>query len=84
MLRGWDEGYDVPSLGIAVHPESRGQGLGELLMHFLHCAARRKGAREIMLKVYKENTAAYQLYLRLGYRFDGEEQKGQLVGRLAL
>jgi GNAT superfamily N-acetyltransferase len=84
MLRGWDEGHDVPSLGIVVHPDTRGQGVGELFMHFLHCAARKKGAREIMLKVYKENAAACKLYLKLGYLFDGEEQKGQLVGRLLL
>jgi [ribosomal protein S18]-alanine N-acetyltransferase len=84
MLRGWDEGYDVPSLGIVVHPDARGQGVGEVFMHFLHSAARKKGARKIMLKVYKENAAAYKLYLKLGYQFDGEEQKGQLVGRLLL
>ncbi len=27
LLRGWDEGYAVPSLGIAVHPAARGLGL---------------------------------------------------------
>lgn len=27
MLRGWEEGYPVPSLGIAVHPDWRGRGL---------------------------------------------------------
>ena len=24
MLRGWDEGYEVPSLGIVIHPAHRG------------------------------------------------------------
>src|SRR5437868_120527 len=27
LLRGWDEGYPVPSLGIAVAPAHRGAGL---------------------------------------------------------
>src|ERR1700679_2843562 len=36
LLRGWDEGFAIPSLGIAIHPTARGLGLGELLMHFLH------------------------------------------------
>ena len=84
MLRGWDEGYDIPSLGIVVHPDSRGKGLGELLMHFLHDAARRQGARELMLRVCRENVAAYELYVKLGYRFGVEERGGQLVGRLTL
>lgn len=84
MLRGWDEGYEIPSLGIAVYPDARGGKLGELMMHFLHGAARRKGARQVRLKVYGENLAARNLYTKLGYKFDAEEQAGQLVGRLEL
>jgi len=83
MLRGWDEGYVVPSLGIAVHPLERGRGLGMLLMEFLHAAARRRGASRVRLKVYPRNVVALQMYRRLGYVFGGEE-RGQLVGYLDL
>lgn len=83
MLRGWDAGYEVPSLGIAVHPAARGQGWGHFLMHFLHAAARARGAKRIRLKVYPENQVARQMYERFGYRFTGEEQ-GHLVGWLEL
>jgi [ribosomal protein S18]-alanine N-acetyltransferase len=83
MLRGWDEGYAVPSLGIAVHPSMRGQGVGKAMMEFLHLAARRKGASRIRLKVYPGNTKAIKLYESLGYRFDGEE-RGQRVGYVSL
>jgi ribosomal protein S18 acetylase RimI-like enzyme len=38
MLRGWDEGYSVPSLGILVRAEACGQGIGKLLMEHLHLA----------------------------------------------
>src|SRR5262245_35037292 len=31
MLRGWDEGYDIPSFGIMVDPGWRGQALGSTL-----------------------------------------------------
>ena len=44
MLRGWDEGYSVPSLGIAVHPHMQGCGLGRRLMHALHHVALERGA----------------------------------------
>lgn len=84
ILRGWDEGYDVPSLGILVHPQARGGKLGELMMYFLHCAARRKGSRQVRLKVYSENTSARSLYAKLGYKFDSAEENGQLVGKLEL
>lgn len=83
MLRGWDEGYDVPSLGIAVHPHERGRGIGRTLMEFLHAAARQRGSPRVRLKVYPRNQAAVRLYRRLGYAFRGEEQ-GQLVGYLEL
>lgn len=83
MLRGWDDGYAVPSLGIAVHPAERGKGLGKLLMLFLHVAASRKGASRIRLKVYPRNVAAMKMYETLGYVFRWQEA-GQLVGVLDL
>ncbi len=79
MLRGWDQGYDIPSLGIALHPAEQGRGLGTVFMHFLHGAAKRRGAARVRLKVHPRNIRAIRLYTKLGYRFLGEEQ-GQLVG----
>ena len=67
MLRGWDEGYAIPSLGIAVAPAHRGSGIGRLMMDYLHAVARLSGAPSIMLKVYKSNEAAVQLYRRMRY-----------------
>jgi [ribosomal protein S18]-alanine N-acetyltransferase len=81
LLRGWDEGYAVPSLGIALLPNVRGTGLGKAFMHFLHVAARRKGALRIRLKVYPDNTRAVELYRGFGYVFQGIENE-QMVGIL--
>jgi len=83
MLRGWDEGYAVPSLGLAVAPHCRGRGLGRLLMDFLHEAARIRGASQVRLKVYAHNARAVALYRRLGYRFS-DAGAGWLLGVLAL
>lgn len=83
MLRGWDEGYQIPSLGIAFHPDARGKGLGRLFMMFLHAAARHRGAKRIRLKVYPDNTVAVKLYEDIGYRYT-ETSEGQLVGYLDL
>lgn len=79
MLRGWDEGYQVPSLGIVMHPSLQGAGLGKMFMHFLHAAARRRGVSQVRLKVYPHNVKALRLYEALGYCFTGEEA-GQLIG----
>jgi ribosomal protein S18 acetylase RimI-like enzyme len=79
LLRGWDEGYSTPSLGIAVHPQARGCGLARAFMLFLHSAARARGSRNIRLKVYPANTAARRLYESLGYRFEPTPD-GQLLG----
>jgi ribosomal protein S18 acetylase RimI-like enzyme len=84
MLRGWDEGYSVPSLGIFVASELRGTGVAKLLMLHLHVAAKLSGASEIRLKVYRENEIALKLYRALGYCFLDEVDQAQLTGTVAI
>jgi len=79
MLRGWDEGYAIPSLGIAIHPAFRNQGLGREFMRFLHNQVRIKGENKVRLKVYANNAGAKRLYESLGYSFITEEN-GQFIG----
>ena len=84
MLRGWDEGYQVPSLGIAIRPEVQGQGLGRLMMEFLRAAALRRGAGSIRLRVHPDNVPAVTLYRALGYRLAKEDRGPDLLGYLDL
>lgn len=67
LLRGWNEGYEVPSLGIAVHPDARATGLGRLVMEYLEAMARHRGATSIRLRVHKDNARAIGMYERRGY-----------------
>jgi ribosomal-protein-alanine N-acetyltransferase len=83
MLRGWDEGYETPSVGLALDSSVRGHGYGRMFMQFLHAAARRRGAGRIRLKVHRDNSQAIALYTSLGYRF-GHEEGDQRVGYLEL
>ena len=78
MLRGWDEGYEVPSLGLAVHPRARGRGAGRALVDHLHEAARARGAARVRLTVYADNEPARRLYEELGYEL--ERRGAELVG----
>ena len=89
MLRGWEDGFTIPSLHIVVHPEARGRGVGRAMMHFLHDVARRRGAEAIRLKVYPDNTPARRLYESMGYRFESSGAQGfsaerQIIGLLTL
>ncbi|MCL6454113.1 MAG: ribosomal protein S18-alanine N-acetyltransferase [Alicyclobacillus sp.] len=59
-----DEGHIT---NVAVHPDFRGQHLGEFLMRTVmdNCAAR--GMRRITLEVRVTNTVAQNLYRKLGF-----------------
>lgn len=83
MLRGWDEGWEVPSLGIAVHPQWHGRGLAVAFMQFLHVAARARGASRVRVKVSKANARSLRLCERCGYVFESLNDEEQL-GFLAL
>lgn len=83
MLRGWDEGYVEPSLGIAVNPAQQGQGIGKALMAHLHEVAKARGATSVRLKVYADNLKAIKLYELLGYKFEKINDR-ELIGKLDL
>lgn len=79
MLRGWDEGYKIPSLGMAIHPNYKGKGFGNILMEKLHELCKEKGVEKIRLTVYKDNVAAKNLYEKFNYKFEEKNDK-ELVG----
>jgi len=79
LLRGWEEGYDIPSLGIAIHRDYRGLGLGKFLMEYLHLVAKLRESKKIRLRVHKSNKVAKDMYEELGYifrEFDNEYYEG--------
>jgi ribosomal-protein-alanine N-acetyltransferase len=81
LLRGWDEGYQIPSLGLAIHQSARGHGLGKMLMDILHRLAFRRGANKVRLRVLANNERALNLYKNLGYAFEEDaNQPSFLVG----
>lgn len=69
LLRGWPPEYEMPRLGIAVHPLERGRGIGAAMMAFLHSRARMRGMPGVELKVHAENHVARGMYIGLGYDF---------------
>lgn len=79
FLRGWDDKWADICLGVIVKPEYQSNGLGTLLMHFLHATAKQKGLKKIRVHVNKSNPAI-NLYERMGYVFNTERGNGELIG----
>jgi ribosomal-protein-alanine N-acetyltransferase len=81
MLRGWDDGYEIPSFGVCVRPDARGRGIARSLLSEALSRARTAGACRVMLKVYGENAVARRLYESMGFVFDQPALPGiQAVG----
>jgi GNAT superfamily N-acetyltransferase len=70
MLRGWDEGYAVPSFGVAVAVDRRGEGIGRRLLQWAIAAARERGAERMILKVHVTNVGARHVYETEGFVFE--------------
>lgn len=79
MLRGWDEGYEVPSLGVLIDEEMRGSGIGARLVEFLVSVARDSGARRVRLSVYSDNKRAISIYNKCGFK---TTKKKEVSGRI--
>ncbi len=67
----WLIGEDVQINNVAVHPDFRGQGIGEALMRHVIGKVREKGATFVTLEVRPSNTPAVTLYKKLGFEILG-------------
>ena len=61
-------GEDAWIGGVGVVSAARRTGVGETLMRALHEQARERGVRRVWLEVIVENSGAFALYEKLGYR----------------
>ncbi len=79
MLRGWDEGFAIPSFGIVVDHRHHGRGLGRALTtHALHLA-RELQAPRVRLTVYADNQRAVSLYEKSSFKTAETLPDGRLV-----
>jgi glycosyltransferase involved in cell wall biosynthesis/ribosomal protein S18 acetylase RimI-like enzyme len=81
MLRGWDDGYDVPSFGVLVDQRRQGRGIGTALTAWTVCKAKELGAEQVRLSVYASNPAAYGIYARLGFVEQARDRVDRQHGR---
>ncbi|WP_084024064.1 ribosomal protein S18-alanine N-acetyltransferase [Vulcanibacillus modesticaldus] len=60
---------------VAIHPETRGRKLGELLMRNLMTMAKLFGAKKMTLEVRESNRIALNLYCKLDFKRQGIRKK---------
>jgi ribosomal protein S18 acetylase RimI-like enzyme len=85
MLRGFDEGYKVPSFGEVVHPNFQNRGLGTEILKIAIKISKRLKVKKLMLHVYKNNLVAKKIYKSLGFQFfSSSRTKDEQIGYLKL
>ncbi|WP_448663967.1 GNAT family N-acetyltransferase [Sphingomonas sp. CJ20] len=64
--------WRIVDIGLA--PDARGAGVGGMLIRWVQEAAQKAGGSGVALQVATNNPRARQLYLRLGFLPDGDEE----------
>lgn len=84
MLRGWDEGYEFPSLGIFVKEKYRGKRLLPLVIESAKVICKLSNVNKLIAKSHPDNAGLKNL-LQLGFRQVGvEESTGNTIWHVDL
>ena len=75
MLRGFDQGYAVPSYGVYISHKFSGLGLAKLTLHHALSICRINKIEELMLKVHPDNIFAKKMYEDFGFNCTGKDKK---------
>lgn len=67
MLRGFDEGYDIPSYGVWISKEYSAKGLSKLTLQHAVSICKINGIKKLLLKVHPENKIAKMIYENFGF-----------------
>lgn len=79
MLRGFDEGYVVPSFGVIVPEMYAGKGISTLALSYVLTWCASNNIDEVMLKVHPDNINAKKMYERWGFTQSGVDVKNDNI-----
>jgi len=80
MLRGWNEGYEIPSYGVLVDERYSGYGLTRLSLKLAKSICKLRHVPRIMLKVNPDNKVAQRLFEEAAFAPSGvDAQTGNLI-----
>lgn len=84
MLRGWDDGCEIPSFGVLIDEKQRGGAFMHLTLDAAKLISRLAGAPRLMAKIHPDNVSLRGAS-RLGLRQTGvEEATGNIIYHLEL
>jgi len=75
MLRGFDEGYSVPSYGVWISEKYSNKGLSTFTLQHAISFCKLNSIKKIMLKVHPDNVAAKHIYEKYGFKQTGIDPK---------
>ena len=75
MLRGFDEGYSVPSYGVWISEKYSNKGLSTFTLQHAISFCKLNSIKKIMLKVHPDNIAAKHIYEKYGFKKTGIDPK---------
>jgi len=75
MLRGFDEGYSVPSYGVWISEKYSNKGLSTFTLQHALSICKLNSIKKIMLKVHPDNIAARHIYEKHGFIQTGIDSK---------
>jgi len=75
MLRGLDDGFEIPSYGVWISSEYSNSGLSKLTLYHAFAFCKLNGIKTLMLKVHPDNLVAKKLYESLGFNKTGFDEK---------
>lgn len=79
MIRGWDAGFDIPSLGLIIGENYRGKDLLRIYIDAMKEICREHGSSRVMYKSHPANSPAPRA-ARMGFRQTGiDPQTGYLI-----
>lgn len=79
MLRGWDEGYEIPSFGILIDEKYRGQSLLSLTLETGRLICRLAGVKGFMAKHHPDNIPLRNVQQHGFYQTGIEESTGNIL-----
>jgi GNAT superfamily N-acetyltransferase len=72
IMRGWDEGYEIPTLGIVAHHEMHGKGHGFRLLLWGIELGKQLGCKKMRATTFKTHTVVIKMLEKTGFRITGE------------
>ncbi|MFZ1517640.1 MAG: GNAT family N-acetyltransferase [Ignavibacteriaceae bacterium] len=80
MLRGFDEGYDIPSYGVWISKDYSSKGISKLTLQHAISFCKINNVKKLILKVHPENIIAKNIYESFGFIHDGVDARiGHLI-----